>query len=253
MGLFLCGALATAVCLTGQTQTPPTTAATCWSSCTEAGLGEGASARACWASWWPSAPGCLSWLSPREKRRCVHTPASSSASLPPHPPSPPPLRKQNHRRTKYRMTDKEQQNILPSSLGISGFGGMGGGGGIIRFSRLSWEENKCRTEPGQQHLRRLAQSLLLLVCVCVCVGPAHIVLNNELLHPLLPLLEHLGALVVEQWQLLQHHVLGRLDLGAQVQFRGLRVWLVIWQQRTHRCHWTEYRDTWITSFYSILA
>lgn len=51
--------------------------------------------------------------------------------------------------------------------------------------------------------------------------------HNELFHPLLPHLEHLGAFVVEQGELLQHHVLGRLDLGAQVKFRGLGVRLVI--------------------------
>lgn len=47
--------------------------------------------------------------------------------------------------------------------------------------------------------------------------------HNELLDSLLPHLEHLGAFVIEQRELLQHHVLGRLDLGAQVKFRGFRV------------------------------
>lgn len=51
--------------------------------------------------------------------------------------------------------------------------------------------------------------------------------HDKLLDSLLPHLEHLGALVIEQGELLQHHVLGRLDLGAQVEFRGLRVRLVI--------------------------
>lgn len=54
-------------------------------------------------------------------------------------------------------------------------------------------------------------------CYVVLVG------HDELLNSLLPLLEHLGAPVVEQGELLQHHVLGRLDLGAQVEFGGLRV------------------------------
>lgn len=50
-----------------------------------------------------------------------------------------------------------------------------------------------------------------------------VVLIDELLNSLLPHPEHLGALVVEQGELLQHHVLGRLDLGAQVELRGLGV------------------------------
>lgn len=59
--------------------------------------------------------------------------------------------------------------------------------------------------------------------------PSYIVLvgHDELLNSLLPHLEHLGALVIEQGELLQHHILGRLDLGAQVEFRGLGVRLVI--------------------------
>lgn len=51
--------------------------------------------------------------------------------------------------------------------------------------------------------------------------------HDELLNSLLPHLEHLGAFVIEQGELLQHHILGRLDLGAQVEFRGLGVRLVI--------------------------
>lgn len=54
---------------------------------------------------------------------------------------------------------------------------------------------------------------------------SHLVLvgHDELLNSLLPHLEHLGALVIEQGELLQHHVLGRLDLGAQVELRRLGV------------------------------
>lgn len=50
-----------------------------------------------------------------------------------------------------------------------------------------------------------------------------VVLIDELLHPLLPHLEHLGATVRQEGELLQHDVLGSPDLCSQVKLRGL--WL----------------------------
>lgn len=54
-----------------------------------------------------------------------------------------------------------------------------------------------------------------------------VVLVDEVLHPLLPHLEHLGAFVAQQGQLLQHDVSGRLDLCPQVKLGRLRVRLVL--------------------------
>ena len=52
-----------------------------------------------------------------------------------------------------------------------------------------------------------------------------VVFPNELLHPLLPHPEHLGAFVVHEGELLQHDVSGGPDLIAQVELR--RLWLRI--------------------------
>lgn len=51
--------------------------------------------------------------------------------------------------------------------------------------------------------------------------------HNELLDSLLPHLEHLGPLVLEQGELFEHHIFGCLDLGAQIELRGLRVCLIV--------------------------
>lgn len=50
-----------------------------------------------------------------------------------------------------------------------------------------------------------------------------VVLVDELLHPLLPHLEHLGASVGHQGKLLQHDVFGSLDLCSQVKLG--RLWI----------------------------
>lgn len=50
-----------------------------------------------------------------------------------------------------------------------------------------------------------------------------VVLVDELLHSLLPHLEHLGPSVLHQGELLQHDFLGSLDLFSQVELG--RVWL----------------------------
>lgn len=103
---------------------------------------------------------------------------------------------------------------LLSSFGASGFGGTGGGH-ISRFWRFCWKTKEGSYSLVSTHIH--THSLPLRHPYLVLVG------HDELLNSLLPLLEHLGALVVEQGELLQHHVLGRLDLGAQVELRGLGV------------------------------
>lgn len=62
-----------------------------------------------------------------------------------------------------------------------------------------------------------------------------VVLIDEFLHPLLPHLEHLGAPVVQEGQLLQHDVPGGSDLGAQVELRRFRLRIELWpRDRTAR-------------------
>lgn len=54
-----------------------------------------------------------------------------------------------------------------------------------------------------------------------------VVLIDELLHSLLPHLEHLGSSVLHQGELLQHDFFGSLDLFPQVKLRGLWLRLIL--------------------------
>lgn len=55
--------------------------------------------------------------------------------------------------------------------------------------------------------------------------------HNKPLNSLLPHPEHLGALVLHQGKLLKHHILGRLDFGAQVEFSSLMILLILCQNK----------------------
>lgn len=79
---------------------------------------------------------------------------------------------------------------------------------------------------------------------CGVMQVSHHVLraDDEFLHALLTHLEHPGALVLHQGQLLQHQVLGGLDLGAQVKLIGFRVRILISYMR-HRQRLEEVKRT----------
>lgn len=125
----------------------------------------------------------------------------------------------------------------PSSFGFSGFGGTGGGD-IRRFSRFCW---KTQNNPVKVHTVQCRH----LSPLSPLPWPHHVLIgHNEPLHPLLPHPEHLGALVVEQGELLQHYILRRLDLGAQIQLGALIVWLIVCQQDRGRGGWQKVSMWW---------
>lgn len=89
--------------------------------------------------------------------------------------------------------------------------------GTSADSRGSAGRQKRKTLADQYTHIHKTHTLFLVITHHVLIG------HDELLNSLLPHPEHLGALVCEQGELLQHHVLGRLDLGAQIELRGLGV------------------------------
>lgn len=74
--------------------------------------------------------------------------------------------------------------------------------------------------------------------------PHHVLrTDDEFLHALLTHLEHPGPLVLHQGQLLQHYILGSLDLGAQVKLIGFRVRILISYMRHRRQRLEERKRT----------